>query len=583
MKAVAENLYKRGKHDILYVRRRIPAAIQQAYPKKTHITRSLGTSDLRLAKARAHAELAQIDAEFAQARERLDLSRASLAAKRISTMSDDQLQVAAKFWARQVLLSDDQYRQDGLDDDEFDELGEKLSSQRSEFGRWLAQGKTAPIFPALQGFLYLCGLDFDPNEAEAKRASYAFLRTIVETLDHQLARQQGESIPTDVVAPAVPHPLQVIAPERAPARTDLPDWDKVFEVWNKYVDDRPKSTTIASQTPWRDLRRFLASKGHDLSPGQVTPEDMTDFANYMRARGLEVVTINERISKVRAIYHIAVGKHLLTSNPAQNTLGFKENNVKKRRKKRLPFDAGDLNQLFGSDVFTLHARSKGQSGEGSYWIPLLMYYTGARPEEVAGLALSDLRHDNALGWYLVVIDRPSDEDDDLFDDEPVPASHRRTLKNAQSVRQIPVAPQLIELGLLRYVEWLRAKGATVLFPTLKKDWHGKLSGSFSKFFGRYVRVVGINDPRKVLYSFRHTMKDLLEAAGIPSKYLRRLMGHATGDGAITDGYGSDLPLNLIVDHFNNIKFPTIPALPWQPGGSSVMLKKMMAAQGPSEQ
>jgi hypothetical protein len=31
-------------------------------------------------------------------------------------MSDDQLQVAAKFWARQVLLSDDQYRQDGLDD-----------------------------------------------------------------------------------------------------------------------------------------------------------------------------------------------------------------------------------------------------------------------------------------------------------------------------------------------------------------------------------------------------------------------------------------------------------------------------------
>jgi len=582
MKAIAENIYERGKHGIKYVRRRIPAALQQAYPKKTHITRSLFTSDLRLAKARAHAELAQIDAEFAQARERLDLSRASLAAKRISTMSDQQLQGAAKFWARQVLLSDDQYRQDGLDDDEFDELGETLTSRRQEFGRMLAQGKTAPIFSALQGFLYMCGLDFDPNETEAKRASYAFLRTIVETLDHQLARQRGESVSTDAVAPTVPHPLQVIAPERAPTRTDLPDWDTVFEVWNEHADDRPKSTTIASQTPWRDLRRFMASKGRDLSPAQVTPRDMTDFANYMRERELKVVTINERISKVRAIYHIAVGKHLLESNPAQSTLGFKENNVKKRRKKRLPFDVSDLNLLFGSNIFTQHMRSRGQSGEGSYWIPILMFYTGARPEEIAGLALSDLRHDSALGWYFVFIDRPSDEDHDLFD-EPVPVSHRRTLKNAPSVRQIPIAPQLIELGLLRYVEWLRAKRETMLFPSLKKDFHEKLSGAFSKFFGRYIRALGIKEPRKVLYSFRHTMKDLLEAAGIPSKYLRRIMGHTTGDGAITDGYGSDLPINLIIGHFCNIKFPTIPALPWQPGGSSVMLKKMAAAQEPNEQ
>lgn len=579
MKAIAENLYERGKHGIKYVRRRIPVALQQAYPKKTHITRSLGTSDLREAKARAHAELTKIDIEFAQARQRLELSRASLAAKRITMLSDNQLQATAKFWSRQVLLSDDKQREEGLDDEEFDELGEKLISQRQEFGRMLAQGNTAPFFPALQGFLHLCGLEFDPNQAEAKRASFAFLRTIVETLDLQLARQRGEPIQTDVVAPTVPHPLQVIAPERAPTSADEPDWDAIFEVWRTYVDDRPKSTAIAAQTPWRDLRRFLTSKGRDLSPAQVTPRDMTDFAESMQARGLAVDTINERISKIKAIYRIAVGKHKLESNPAENTLGFKENSVKKRRKKRLPFDTSDLNVIFGSDIFTQHHRSRGQSGEASYWIPLLMFYTGARPEEVAGLALSDLRHDETLGWYLVVIDRPSDEDTDLFD-ERVPTSHRRTLKNAQSVRRLPVAAQLIELGLLRYVDWLRAKGETMFFPTLKKDWHEKLSGSFSKFFGRYLRSLGIDDARKVLYSFRHTMKDMLEAAGVPSKYLQRLLGHTTGDGKITDGYGSDLPFKLMADHFYNIQFPTIPALPWQPGESSVMLKKIRAAQKP---
>jgi integrase len=578
MKAIFEHIYERGKSAKKYVHRRIPAAVRAAYPPtKDFITRSLKTSDLGEAKLRARAMLAKIDIEFAQARERLELSRASLAAKRVNKLSEDQLHGATKFWAREVLLSDDKQREDGLDDDEFDELGEKLTSQRQEFGRMLAQGKTEPFFKVLQGFLHLCGLHFDPNQDEAKHAARVFLTTIVETLDLQLARQRGDPVRTDVVAPAVPHPLQVIAPERAPTSGENPDWDAIFEVWRTYVSNRPKSTAIAAQTPWRDLRRFLTSKGRDLSPSQVTPRDMTDFVEDMQARGLAVDTINERISKIKAIYRIAAGKHKLDSNPAQNTLGFKENSVKKRRKKRLPFNTSDLNLIFGSDIFVQHHRSRGQSGEASYWIPLLMFYTGARPEEVAGLALSDLRRDDALGWYLVVIDRPSDEDSDLFD-ERVPASHRRTLKNAQSERRLPVAAQLIELCLLRYVDWLRTKGETMFFPTLKKDWHEKLSGSFSKFFGRYVRAVGIDDSRKVLYSFRHTMKDMLETAGVPSKYLQRVMGHTTGDGPITDGYGSDLPFNLIAEHFGNIQFPAIPALPWQPGGSSVMLKKLAAAQ-----
>jgi hypothetical protein len=50
-------------------------------------------------------------------------------------------------------------------------------------------------------------------------------------------------------------------------------------------------------------------------PGEVTPELMTSFAHYMLDRGLQVPTINERISKVRAIYKIAVCKHVLKRTP----------------------------------------------------------------------------------------------------------------------------------------------------------------------------------------------------------------------------------------------------------------------------
>lgn len=572
MKAISEGIYQRGKHDIKYVRRRIPADIRAAYPaSQEHIVRSLRTADLREAKERARAELTRIDTEFRLKRQELDLTRASLNPKRIAQLDDEQLQSVARFWVHRVLLNDDRSRQEGLDDTEFDELGEKLASQRTELGRMLAQGKSMNVFPALHGFLHLCGLDFAPEKDEAKRASYSFLRSVIESLDYQLARQRGELVDTDKVAPAPTHPLHVIAPERAPANPDAPTWEKVFETWRDYVKDRPTPTTIASQTPWRDLRQFVGAQGVSM-PGEVTPELMTSFAHYMLDRGLQVPTINERISKVRAIYKIAVGKHVLKANPAANTLGFKESGIRQRKKRRLPFDASDLTTLFSSEVFTQHKRSKGQSGEASYWIPVLMFYTGARPEEIAGLALSDLCRDAKSGWYLNIVDRPSDEDGELFEDSKVPQSHRRTLKNAMSIRRVPVTQELIDLGLLRYVEWLRERGAAVFFPTLKKDFHGKLSGSFSKFFGRYKRSIGITDNRKVLYSFRHCMKDMLEAAGVPSKYLQRVLGHTTGDGATTDGYGSDMPFNRVSRYFSRIQFPAIHALPWEPGRGIVSLK-----------
>ena len=470
-----------------------------------------------------------------------------------------------------MLLADDQRRQAGLDDAEFDELGAELAEQREQLGRMLAQGKSMSMFPAMHGFLHLCGLDFAPDEAEARRAAYVFLRAVVESVDHRLSRQRGELVDTEVVAPEVLHPLASAAPERAPTNLRAPTWESVFETWRDYVENRPKPTTIASQTAWRDLRAFAEGQGV-RHPGAVTPELMTAFAERMRERGLAVPTINERILKVRAIYKIAVGKHVLKDNPAAGTIGFKQAAAKQRQKRRLPFDAADLHALFGSPVFTEHKRSMGQSGEASYWLPVLMFYTGARPEELAGLALSDLQRDDKFGWYLNLVDRPGDEDADLFEDADVPKSHRRTLKNAPSVRRVPVAQELIDLGLLRYVDWVRQSGVVVLFPRLKKDAHGKLSGSFSKFFGRYKRTVGIVDSRKVLYSFRHTMKDMLEAAAVPSKYLKRLMGHTTGDGAITDGYGSDLPFELLVEQFRKVRFPALAAKPWQPGQGYVTLK-----------
>lgn len=590
MKAIDEYLYERGESQTKYVRCRIPSDIRAAYPSsQTHIAQSLGTSDLREAKSRVRIELARMEEEFEQVRLVLRYGNRDIGFKYIRRHGRLEVDGLVRFWASQILHDDPRLPKgsEHFGVSEFAPARELLQLELEHLFKYMVQlSGMRCVVATVQCLRFMYQKYYSQDEIKSRQICLEQMRLVVRMLDPSKSHTMGVGL--DSIYAQSPNSKSSAAPVEITTSSialleshpvgPQPTWDEVFDNWKNYVPNRPKSTAIAAQTPWRDLKRFVvanrqAEQGPGAScdsPAQVTDVEMAHFVNDMGKRGLAVDTINERLSKVKAIYKIAVGRFLLKVNPALGTLGFKESSAKKRRKRRLPFDSRDLKVIFESEIFTQHKRSQGQSGEACYWIPLLLFYTGARPEEVAGMATQDVKEDPKLGWYFDIIDRPSDEDRDLFDE--VPESHRRTLKNGHSVRRVPVAKELIDLGLFRYLDWLRSQGHTVLFPTLKKDWHGKLSGAFSKFFGRYKRTLGINDSRKVLYSFRHTMKDFMEGAGIPSKYLQRLIGHTSGDGTVTDGYGSDVPFKRVVGQFRRIEFPRIAALAWEPGKGLVRLK-----------
>lgn len=563
MKSILENLFCRGKFKTYYVRKRIPKALLRAYPSgKSEIIRSLQTGDKKEASKRLRAELVRIDAEFDLKLQEMK-KRSEIYHRRSVPYSDAQIQEIAGFYVRQVLLSDKNNRVQGMDDEDFDELGNSITQQCQELRTILARGQIEKILPAMNGFIHLCGLDIQMSAQEERKAGYVFLEAIVTALNYQDERNQGKLINTDSVAPACAHPSTFGKESENDA-----SWDDVFSSWQYYVEDRPKSTIIASRTPWRQLVAFAAQR-NITSPEQLTLQHLSDLVAQMGTSGLAIKTINGRLGKLREIFRIAVGKGLITANPAANTLGFKESARQRGQKRRFSFTLNDLDIIFGSPVFTQGTRSQGQSGEASYWIPLIMFYTGARPEEIAGLPLVDIRQHPTVGWYFHITDLIDNVDLDLFDgDETIPEAEikkKRGLKNTASRRNIPIVSELISLGLLRYIEWLRANGETVLFPGLQRDSHDKLSGSFSKWFGRYKRDLGFTSNKKVLYSLRHNMKDFLEVAEVPPKYLKRTLGHASGEGRNTEGYGNGVPIKTIAKYFKKVKFPTIPAQPWQPG------------------
>jgi hypothetical protein len=77
---------------------------------------------------------------------------------------------------------------------------------------------------------------------------------------------------------------------------------------------------------------------------------MREFVDQMAPR-LEVVTLNERLAKVKSLFKVVKAKGVLPTNPAADTLGLKESSYVKRKKKRLPFDEADLTNIFSSCVF----------------------------------------------------------------------------------------------------------------------------------------------------------------------------------------------------------------------------------------
>jgi integrase len=104
----------------------------------------------------------------------------------------------------------------------------------------------------------------------------------------------------------------------------------------------------------------------------------------------------------------------------------------------------------------------------------------------------------------------------------------KRLKTKGSARTIPIHRELMRLGFLTLVEAARKRGNEAwLFPPVSPP---KPAGAkaWTKWFGRYLHRLGINDGRKGLHSLRHNFKDALRAGGVQEDLSDALTGHSVG-------------------------------------------------------
>jgi len=192
--------------------------------------------------------------------------------------------------------------------------------------------------------------------------------------------------------------------------------------------------------------------------------------------------------------------------------------------------------IFALPVFTKGERPMGGRGEAAYWIPVLLLTTGARPEELAQLLVSDVqRHEETGEWTLTITDEGTH-----------PHKRKRRLKAGKGRRTFPLPQIVTDLGFLEYVAWVRERGEAALFPGLRtKGQRDELYASFGDWWRKYLRANNAypgGENRKGGRDFRHTWPTVARACGISTDAQQYIMGHIPPGAGMNARYGSRQPL-----------------------------------------
>lgn len=282
-------------------------------------------------------------------------------------------------------------------------------------------------------------------------------------------------------------------PQRAVSFQDILDGWK--------AERRPVAKTVYEWSRViRELERYL---GH-TDAHRLTAENLVDWKRAMISAGLRAKTIQgSKLSPVRAILQWGVQNKLLSSNAAEGiSLDVKSKNSERKRS-------------FSDEEAKIILRAAlSENDPVKRWVPWIGAYTGARLSEICQLRSEDVLKIEDV-WCMKFVPEAG------------------SLKTSGSERLVPIHPALIESGLLNFVAQVKSGP---LFAKLSPDKFGKRGGNGTKTIGRFVRQLGLKDPRlSPSHSWRHRIKTLGRKYGIASDMMNAITGHQPE--TVGDAYG----------------------------------------------
>lgn len=271
----------------------------------------------------------------------------------------------------------------------------------------------------------------------------------------------------------------------------------------------PKTFTI-KKTAVESLVSFL---GPQAKVHAITRSDLARWYQDMREKGASTPTLTNKQSYIGGRggffeWAMASGHYPRGDNPASGHVSYSQR--EKRARKKLGFKAYDRAQIHA--LFAPEALAK--LSESARWAALLGLYTGARASEVGQLLIKDVFEEDGIPCLRI-----SDE-----------GEHQK-VKTEVSLRTVPLHPELLKMGFLKWVDGKRKAGETRLFPAAKATAVNGQGNWITKAFSRHLAEVGKGwEPAKRgFHSLRKTFIQELQGAGVVSELRAQIVGHELDD------------------------------------------------------
>lgn len=274
------------------------------------------------------------------------------------------------------------------------------------------------------------------------------------------------------------------------------------------------------------VKNFIEYTG-DIAPGEITADIAQEFAESFeswpsnrrkkkeyRKKTLDQIltmdipeedrisatTYNNNLTKISSfMLWLHENKLLGIENPFKRL--FKKE--KAAREQWLDFSVSEVQQVLSRENLVFDPQRPSR-----YWIPWILAHCGARIEEICALYREDIQYAADIDtWFILIQENQPD----------------KQIKNSYSNRGIPIHSALVKLGFIDYVQSI--PGGTRLFPDLIYKENYGYHDKMSDFFSRYLKRIGVYQPKKTLKSFRHTVITALYQTGATREIVPEIVGH----------------------------------------------------------
>lgn len=254
------------------------------------------------------------------------------------------------------------------------------------------------------------------------------------------------------------------------------------------------------------------------------------------------------LGDVSSVYKWAIHHNLITYNPFEGLSpskskmprNFTNDGYTQVKNAKKPFTSDDLKKIFSLPVYTegkIGFRCKMRLNY-QYWVMLISYTTGARPNEICQLSTTDIKEIKGVLCFFIQ-----------------EGTEFQSLKTDNAMRVIPVPDVILKLGFKSYLDSVKDKKQ--LFPELtftkKSGYYGKVEDWFTRVISKPMEL---SKQSKSFYSFRHSFFYDFQLRSASCSIFKQIVGHKK-DSLGDDRYGGMYPNHILKEKIEEFRYDTV--------------------------